>query len=207
MTIKLTATMLRKIISEEVSRTRPKRSLSEAITRITEDEMAAWKGGNWGYVAGDDHEDDHEHEVDYDDNDRFLHGSEHGEAHDDEGYMAKSQLASMKEMAYEVCELLDGDDQLPGWVQNHLAVAHENLQQVHGYLTGDAKMQAYEEEEEHGMHSEAKKKGPSKKTAQKILRGTKTFKDKMKKVEKWADDPAAAAAWMMGQAGMKPSKK
>lgn len=204
MTIKLTATMLRKIISEEVSRTRPKRTLSEAITRITEDEMAAWKGGNWGYVAGDDHE----HEVDYDDNDRFLHGSEHGEAHDDEGYMAKSQLASMKEMAYEVCELLDGDDQLPGWVQNHLAVAHENLQQVHGYLTGDAKMQAYEEEEEHGMHSEAKKKGPTKKTAQKILRGTKTFKDKVKKVEKWADDPEAAAAWMMHKAtGKWPSEK
>jgi len=209
MTIKLTATMLRKIISEEVSKARPqKKTLSEAITRITEDEMAAWKGGNWGYVAGDDHEDDHEHEVDYDDNDRFLHGSEHGEAHDDEGYMAKSQLASMKEMAYEVCELLDGDDQLPGWVQNHLAVAHENLRQVHGYLTGDTKLQAYEEEEKHGIHAEAKGKGPSKKTAQKILRGTKTFKDKVKKVEKWADDPEAAAAWMMHKAAGKwPSEK
>ena len=152
--MKLTATMLRKIIAEEVSKTKTKKTLSEAITRITEDEMAAWKGGNWGYVAGDEMEP----AIDFDDNDRFLHGSEHGEAHDDEGYMAKSQLASMKEMAYEVCELLDGDDQLPGWVQNHLAVAHENLQQVHGYLTGDAKMQAYEEEEAHGVHAEAKKK-------------------------------------------------
>jgi hypothetical protein len=188
--------------------------------------MAAWKSGNLGYVSGDDVE------PDFDDDDRFLHGSEHGEAHDDEGYMAKSQLAGMKEMAYEVCELLDGDDQLPGWVQNHLAVAHENLRQVHGYLTGDAKMQAYEDSElptpapmampeakqrrlkalSEGMAriteeeldawskgdwgfvsgvdprpavSEAqKKKGPSKKTAQKILRGTKTFKDKVKKVEK-----------------------
>ena len=196
--------MLRKIISEEVSRVRPKRTLSEAITRITEDEMAAWKGGNWGYVSGDDHEP----AVDFDDNDRFLHGSEHGEAHDDEGYMAKSQLASMKEMAYEVCELLDGDDQLPGWVQNHLAVAHENLQQVHGYLTGDAKLQAYEEEEEHSVHYEAKKKGPTKKTAQKILKGTKTFKDKVKKVEKWADEPEAAAAWMMHKAtGKWPGEK
>lgn len=202
--MKLTATMLRKIIAEEVNKTKTKKTLSEAITRITEDEMAAWKGGNWGYVAGDDHEP----AVDFDDDDRFLHGSEHGEAVDDEGYMAKSQLASMKEMAYEVCELLDGDDQLPGWVQNHLAVAHENLQQVHGYLTGDAKMQAYEEEAEHGMHAEAKKKGPSKKTAQKILRGTKTFKQKMKKVEKWADEPAAAAARMMHKAtGKWPSEK
>ena len=149
--------MLRKIIAEEVSKTKTKKTLSEAITRITEDEMAAWKGGNWGYVAGDEQEP----AVDFDDDDRFLHGSEHGEAVDDEGYMAKSQLASMKEMAYEVCELLDGDDQLPGWVQNHLAVAHENLQQVHGYLMGDAKMQAYEEEEEHGMHAEAKKRKKS----------------------------------------------
>ena len=203
--MKLTATMLRKIIAEEVSKAQPKkRNLSEAMNRITEDEMAAWKSGNWGYVAGDEQEP----AVDFDDDDRFLHGSEHGEAHDDEGYMAKSQLASMKEMAYEVCELLDGDDQLPGWVQNHLAVAHENLQQVHGYLTGDAKMQAYEEEGEHGMHAEAKKKGPSKKTAQKILKGAKTFKDKVQKVEKWADDPESAAAWMMHKAtGKWPSEK
>lgn len=53
-----------------------------------------------------------------------------------------------------------------------------------------------------------KKKGPTKKTAQKILKGTKTFKEKMKKVEKWADDPGAAAAWMMHKAtGKWPSEK
>jgi len=124
--------------------------------------------------------------------------------------MAKSQLASMKEMAYEVCELLDYDDQLPGWVQNHIPVAHENLRQIHGYLTGDAKLMAHgeEEEQEHSMHAEAKGKGPTKKTAQKILKGTKTFKDKVKKVEKWADDPEAAAAWMMHKAtGKWPSEK
>jgi hypothetical protein len=38
--------------------------------------------------------------------------------------------------------------------------------------------------------------------------GTKTFKQKMKKVEKWAEDPAAAAAWMMHKAtGKWPSEK
>lgn len=200
--MKLTATMLRKLIAEEISKTQPKKkNLSEAMNRITEDEMAAWKSGNWGYVAGDEQEP----AVDFDDDDRFLHGSEHGEGHDDEGYMAKSQLASMKEMAYEVCELLDYDDQLPGWVQNHIAVAHENLRQIHGYLTGDAKLMAHGEEE---IHAEAKGKGPTKKTAQKILKGTKTFKQKMKKVEKWAEDPAAAAAWMMHKAtGKWPSEK
>lgn len=200
--MKLTATMLRKLIAEEISKAQPKKkNLSEAMNRITEDEMAAWKSGNWGYVAGDEQEPT----VDFDDDDRFLHGSEHGEGHDDEGYMAKSQLASMKEMAYEVCELLDYDDQLPGWVQNHIAVAHENLRQIHGYLTGDAKLMAHGEEE---IHAEAKGKGPTKKTAQKILKGTKTFKQKMKKVEKWAEDPAAAAAWMMHKAtGKWPSEK
>lgn len=49
--------------------------------------------------------------------------------------------------------------------------------------------------------------GPSKKTAKKILKGTKTFKDKVKKVKKWAKDPEAAAAWMMHRAtGKWPSE-
>lgn len=64
---------------------------------------------------------------------RFLHGED---PEDDEGSMVKGRLYSMKEMAEEVCELLHSGDQLPGWVQDHIAVAHENLQQVHGYLTG-----------------------------------------------------------------------
>jgi hypothetical protein len=55
---------------------------------------------------------------------------------------------------------------------------------------------------------EAQNKGPSKKTAKKILRGTKTFADKMTKVSGWADEPAAAAAWMMHKAtGKWPSEK
>ena len=61
-----------------------------------------------------------------------------------------------------------------------------------------------------GYMNEAKKKrkGPSKKTAKKILRGTKSFKEKMKKVSGWANDPAAAAAWMMHHAtGKWPSEK
>jgi hypothetical protein len=54
----------------------------------------------------------------------------------------------------------------------------------------------------------SEKKGPSKKAAQKILRGTKTFKQKMQKVSSWAEDPAAAAAWMMHKAtGKWPSEK
>lgn len=59
-----------------------------------------------------------------------------------------------------------------------------------------------------GYMNEKKKPGPSKKTAQKILRGTKTFKQKMKKVAGWAEDPAAAAAWMMHKAtGKWPREK
>ena len=58
------------------------------------------------------------------------------------------------------------------------------------------------------MNEKEERKGPSKKTAQKILRGTKSFKEKMKKVSGWAEDPAAAAAWMMHKAtGKWPREK
>lgn len=62
---------------------------------------------------------------------RFLHGED---PHDSEGAMAKGKLLSMCEMAEELSSLLREDDQLPGWAQDHISVAHENLQQVHGYL-------------------------------------------------------------------------
>ena len=71
------------------------------------------------------------------DSQRFLHGHESGHPHDDEGYMMKLRLASIKKMAWEICEIVELGDQFPGWVQDHVAVAHENMHQIHGYLTGD----------------------------------------------------------------------
>jgi len=215
--MKLTATMLRKIIAEEAHKTQRK-NLSEAITRITEDEMAAWKSGNWGYVAGDESGDDSE---------KFLHGYESGHPMDDEGYMIKGRMAGMKRMAAEICDLTKDEDQFPAWVQDLVAQAHENLEHVHSYLTNDEEMRNYSkgvepahdgapvkmeakrhrlkmlaegmaritEEELNAWRngdwgfvsdinprpevSEAKKKSPSKKTSQKILRGTKTSKNKV----------------------------
>jgi hypothetical protein len=83
---------------------------------------------------------------------RFLHGEESGGTPtDDEGSMAKSQLFSMKDMAHEVCDLLQQGDQLPAWAQSHIAVAHENLRQVHGYLTGDAAADSYSHSEKLGL--------------------------------------------------------
>lgn len=67
---------------------------------------------------------------------RFLHGHDSGHPHDDEGYMLKLRLAALKKMACDLCDAVKMGDQLPGWVQDHIAVAHENLHQVHGYLTG-----------------------------------------------------------------------
>jgi len=138
--MKLTAIQLRNIIREEVKKaTLGKKNLSEGMTRITEDEVAAWKKGDWGYVSGDVMpEPGHDHQ-------EFLHGSDEGHPHDDEGYMVKSRMASMKKMAEDVCGLLDSEDQLPAWVQDHVAVAHENLQQVHGYLMGDEEMRSYQQ--------------------------------------------------------------
>lgn len=64
---------------------------------------------------------------------RFLHGED---PDDSEGAMAKGKLGSVGEMSEELMSLLQDGDQLPGWVQDHISVAHENLQQVHGYLMG-----------------------------------------------------------------------
>lgn len=63
---------------------------------------------------------------------RFLHGED---PQDSEGAMAIGKLNSICEMAEELCALLQSNDQLPGWVQDHISVAHENIQQVHGYMT------------------------------------------------------------------------
>lgn len=136
--MKLTASQLRQIIKEEVKGSLVKRNLNEAMTRITEDEMAAWKSGDWGYVAGDSTaEPGHDH-------DKFLHGHESGHPMDDEGYMIKSRMASLKKMAEDICEMLDSEDQLPGWVQDLVATSHGDLQHVHNYLSGDVEMQKHQ---------------------------------------------------------------
>jgi hypothetical protein len=63
---------------------------------------------------------------------RFLHGED---PEDSEGGMALGQLSDICRMSEELEEILNSEDQLPGWVQNHLTVSHENLRQIHGYLT------------------------------------------------------------------------
>jgi len=108
------------------ARRRGKR-IAEGHARITEDEVAAWKSGDWGYNAQQDSSHDH---------DRFLHGSESGHPMDDEGYMIKSRMSSMKTMASDVCDLLDSEDQLPSWVQDLVASSHSDMQHVHDYLMG-----------------------------------------------------------------------
>lgn len=141
--MKITAEQLKKIIRETVeSELNEKKNLSEAMTRITAEEVEAWKKGDWGYVAGDEvaQDDDVDHGMmdmtDSQDTERFLHGHEHGHPHDDEGAMVKSRLYSVKEMAHDLCDTIENEDQLPGWVQDHISIAHENLQQVHGYIMG-----------------------------------------------------------------------
>jgi hypothetical protein len=63
---------------------------------------------------------------------RFLHGED---PHDSEGAMAMGKFNSIKKMVDELTSLLQHNDQLPGWVQDHISVAHENIKQIHGYLT------------------------------------------------------------------------
>ena len=53
--MKLTALQLRRIIKEEVQKATGRKRLSESHSRITAEELAAWKSGDWGYVAEADH--------------------------------------------------------------------------------------------------------------------------------------------------------
>lgn|GEM_PF-3270710 len=74
---------------------------------------------------------------------RFLHGFESGHPMDDEGYMIKSRMADVKEMAETICGMLDSGDQLPAWVQDLVASAHTDLEHVKDYLEGDEKLRGH----------------------------------------------------------------
>ena len=125
-------------VGNESSRRRGKR-IAESHARITEDEVAAWKSGDWGYNA----QQDSSHSKSDDDHERFLHGSESGHPMDDEGYMIKTRMSSMKTMASDICELLDSEDQLPSWVQDLVASSHSDMQHVYDYLMGDESIRSY----------------------------------------------------------------
>lgn len=74
---------------------------------------------------------------------RFLHGYESGHPMDDEGYMIRSRMVDVKEIAETICSLLDDGDQLPAWVQDLVASAHADLEHVKHYLVGDEKLRAH----------------------------------------------------------------
>ena len=103
----------------------------------------------------------------------------------------------------EVEKLLAKDSKIKNLSEGHSRITEEELD---AWRKGDWGFVS--DIDRHSSLEEEKTPGPSKKTAKKILRGTKTFKDKVKKVEKWADDPEAAAAWMMHKStGKWPSEK
>lgn len=163
--MKITASQLRKIINEEVKKA-TSNVVSEAMAPITPEEISAWKSGDWGFVSGQD-----VHSGEHSDPNRFLHGEDQ---HDDEGSMVKSRLHSMKEMAAEVCDVLNPGDQLPGWVQDHISVAHENLQQVHGYLSGK------QHSLEHPATDKMEESQDASETLQSLFEGTFDLKEYLK---------------------------
>ena len=123
--------------SQNSSYRRRGKRIAEGHARITEEEVAAWKSGDWGFNSQQDSATSK-----LDDHDRFLHGSESGHPMDDEGSMVKSRMSSMKTMASDVCDLLDSEDQLPSWVQDLVASSHTDMQHVHDYLMGDEEMRS-----------------------------------------------------------------
>lgn len=68
------------------------------------------------------------------DSNYFLHGYEENEDFDAEGEMAKSQLHRVKEIVDILDQVIEDNDQLPAWVQSHIAIAYENLNQVMSYI-------------------------------------------------------------------------
>lgn len=64
-------------------------------------------------------------------NTRFLHDEKNP---DPEGAMVRSRLHRIVEMSKDLHGMLSNEDQLPGWVQDHVTAAHENLSQVYSYM-------------------------------------------------------------------------
>ena len=65
------------------------------------------------------------------DHDKDDHDEKH---HDHEGKMAKSQLYRTSKMAHMIFQLIEDDDQLPGWVQSKITKASDYLESVFSYL-------------------------------------------------------------------------
>lgn len=63
---------------------------------------------------------------------KFLHDPDGSP--EDEGEMAQNLLSRIQTMSEMLSGMMVADDQLPGWVQSHITVAHENLAQVMSYM-------------------------------------------------------------------------
>ena len=59
------------------------------------------------------------------------------EEDDHEGSMAKSDLASLSQLAAEINDMIDSDDELEGWVQAKITKAADYIEAVHKYMKYD----------------------------------------------------------------------
>ena len=64
-------------------------------------------------------------------------GCDHDDEDDHEGSMAKSDLASTAELADEINDMIDSDDELEGWVQAKITKAADYIEAVHKYMKHD----------------------------------------------------------------------
>lgn len=100
-----------------------------------EDEMDYDDSADWDYNA---YYDDLEDEEDWDEeeSDEEDCGCE-DEVDDHEGSMAKSDLASLSQLAAELNDMIDTDDELEGWVQAKITKAADYIEAVHKYMKYD----------------------------------------------------------------------
>lgn len=103
---------------------------------------------------------------------RFLHDPEN-ESVDPEGGMAKSKLHRINTMSEMLGDIIQHNDQLPPWVQDHIAAAYENLDQVFGYI----EPRASEHEDDCEVDMSPKMAAVRARKAMKVAEGKQPLKD------------------------------
>lgn len=122
--------LIKNIIREELY------GYEEPIYMDDEDEMDYDDSADWDYNAyyddldTDDGEEWDEEEWDEDDEDC-------GCEDDHEGSMAKSDLASLSQLAAELNDMIESGDELEGWVQAKITKAADYIEAVHKYMKYD----------------------------------------------------------------------
>jgi len=114
-------------------------ALKEAIKKMVKEELMNYNDPMyWNDEEDFSDEMDYDYNAYYDDLDSDEDEDDEYEVEDDhEGSMAKSDLASLSQLAAEINDMIDSDDELEGWVQAKITKAADYIESVHKYMKYD----------------------------------------------------------------------